>query len=175
MKKILFGCLIVLSSSCTQNEVQNSLTAAPYFDLENYFKAEASRLTKTNPQLDKTVIVNGESESRDVTISDWKQEFESFIDADINKAAWRGAFKVQKDSATTTYSTLDEKIPVKKLVISFEGNKVSGIVAIVNNTNKLYTSTDHLTYYPDSLYQIKKIQQVRFMESKNYDVTVRFK
>lgn len=175
MKKILFGCLIVLSSSCTQDEVKNPLTGTAYFDLETYFKAEANRLTKTNPQLHKTVVVNGEIEARDVTINDWEQELESLIDASINKAAWRGAFKVQKDSATTVYSTQDDKIPVKKLLISFKDNNVSAIVAIVNNTNKLYTSTDSLIYYPDSLYQIKKTQQIRFMQPKNYRVTVKFK
>lgn len=174
MKKLIFFGLVLLSISCVQEEkVQTQAT--PYFDLENYFKAEASRLTKTNPQLHKTVIVNGQIESRDVTINDWEQEFESFIDADINKAAWRGSFKVQKDSVTTIYSTQDDKIPVKKLVISLKDNNVSAIVAIVKNTNKLYTSTDSLTYYPDSLYQIKKTQQIIFMEPKNYDVTVRFK
>ena len=170
----MFFGLVLLSISCVQEEkVQTQAT--PYFDLENYFESEAARLNKANPKVHKTVVVNGEIEEKEVQIADWKQELESFIDADINKAAWRGAFSVQKDSATTIYSTQDEKIPIKKLIISFKENNVSAVVAIVNNTNKLYTSTDSLIYYPDSLYQIKKTQQIRFMQPKNYRVTVKFK
>lgn len=175
MKQVLFGCLIIFCSSCTQNQVQDPLTATSYFDLENYFKAEASRLTKTKPQLHKTVIVNGEIESKAVAISDWEQEFESFIDADINKAAWRGAFKVEKDSGNTIYSTQDEKIPVKRVAIQLKNEKVQAISIFMENKNKLYTSTDSLFYYPDSAYQIKKRQKISLMQPKHYDIIGRFK
>ena len=175
MKKTIFGFLLALCSACVQEKAQVSPQGEFYFNLENYFKAEAGRLTETKPQLHKTVMVNGELETRNVTINDWEQEFESFIDADINKAAWRGAFKITKDHDTTTYMTNDLKIPVKKVEVIAKGGKIQAVAIFIVTNNKLYTSSDSLYYYPDSLYKIKKTQKIRLMQEKHYEVTSTFK
>lgn len=173
MRKLFFFCLVVFCNSCTLKE-QDKTSAQPYFDLDSYFKAEAQRLSKSNLQIDKTVMVNGESEEKNIKINNWEKEFESFIAADINKASWKGSFKIRKDSATTTYLTENEKIPVKKVEITYRKDKIYGIKIFITTTNRLYTSKDSLTYYPDSLYQLKKLQQIKLMGPKTYQVTGRF-
>lgn len=173
MRKLFFFCLVVFYSSCTVKE-QDETNAQPYFDLDSYFKAEAQRLSKANLQINKTVKVNGQSEAKNIKITNWEKEFESFISANINKASWKGSFKAQKDSNKTTYVTQNEKIPVKKVEIVYRKNKIYGIKIFISNTNRLYTSKDSLTYYPDSLYQIKKLQQIKLMDSKTYQITGKF-
>lgn len=173
MRKLFFFYLVVFYSSCTLKE-QDKTNAQPYFDLDSYFKAEAQRLSKANLQINKTVKVNGQSEAKNIKITNWEKEFESFIAANINKASWKGSFKVQKDSSTTIYITQNEKIPVKKVEIVYRKNKIFGIKIFISNTNRLYTSKDSLTYYPDSLYQIKKLQQIKLMDSKTYQITGKF-
>lgn len=173
MRKLFFFCLVVFYSSCTLKE-QDKTSAPHYFDLDSYFKAEAQRLSKANLQIDKTVMVNGQSEEKNVKINNWEKEFESFISADINKASWGGSFKIQKDSATTVYLTQNEKIPVKKVEITYHKDKIYGIKIFITTTNRLYTSKDSLVYYPDSLYQIKKLQDIKLMGPKTYQVTGRF-
>jgi len=145
-----------------------------YFDLDGYFKKEARRLTKTNQSIEKTVIVNGKAESKNVKIDNWEQEFNSFIAADINKASWKSAFKVEKTNEFETYTSNSEKIPVKKLIISFSDEKVVAIKIFIVNTNDLYVSNDSLSYYPDSLYQLKKTQKIKLMDGKKYQVTGKF-
>ena len=116
MKKIIFYCLFILLSSCTLKEQEN-LNSPLYYDLAGYFKAEAKRLTAANLQIDKSVLVNGETESKKINISNWEKELESFISADINKSSWRGAFKVQKNDSLEVYNNENDKIPIKKLIL----------------------------------------------------------
>lgn len=173
MKKILFCCLVVIYSSCNLKE-QDKASSKSYFDLDRYFKSEVSRLTKANLIIDKTVIVNAKSEEKKVNIKNWEKELESFISADINKAAWRGSFKIKKNKSSEVYLNDNEKIPVKKVEITYRNNKISAIKIFITNTNRLYTSKDSLSYYPDSLYQIKKVQQIKLMDQKIYQITGRF-
>jgi hypothetical protein len=174
MRKIVIFCLVIFGSSCTLKE-QEKPSAPSYFDLERYFKAEAKRLAKASPQITKSVEVNGQVEQKILKISTWEKEFDSFISAGINKASWKGSFKIQKSSNLEIYLTENKKIPVKKLEIIYRNDKVYGIKIFITNTNSLYTSKDSLSYYPDSLYQINKTQQIKLMDEKKYIVTGRFK
>lgn len=173
MKKLLFCGLALALASCTPKE-QETKHAKSYFDLEGYFKKEAARLQKANPAISKTVMVGGQSETRKITIANWEKEFDLFIQADINKAAWHGSFKATAVNGTQVYTSQNAKVPVKKLEVRFRNNKVSAIRIFVRNTNDLYTSNDSISYYPDSLYQIKKTQQIRLSADKKYEITGKF-
>ena len=171
--KVILICLIVFSiSACNSNnkEKENPI----YFDLKSYFSSEAVRLTKNDQVVDKTVMINGKAEQKKIKISNWEQEFSSFIDADINKASWRGSFALSKADNLETYTSDSKKIPVKKVEIFLMDKKVIGVKIFINNKNDLYTSSDSLVYYPDSLYEIKKTQKIKLMYGKQYIVRGKF-
>jgi len=173
MKKLLC-CLLLFASSCNLKE-QDKSNATAYFDLAAYFKKEAARLTKLDLTFNKSVLVNGTKEEKKVKISNWKKEFDTFSSSDINKASWRGSFKLNKTEGEEIYTSANDKIPVKKLQISYQNDKIKAIRIYIANSNDLYTSKDTLTYYPDSLYQINKTQQIKLMDQKKYIITGRFK
>lgn len=174
MKKLILYSLVICCCACTFKE-QDKLTTKTYFDLAGYFKKEALRLKKANLPIDKIVMVNGKMEEKKITITDWEKEFDSFISSDINKASWKGSFKTEKDNNVATYTSNNDKIPVKKVELTYQNEKITAIKIFVTNTNDLYTSKDTLSYYPDSLYQIKKIQNIKLMSEKNYQITGKFK
>lgn len=174
MKKTIFACFLLALASCTLKE-QEKVNTKTYFDLAGYFKQEASRLAKTQLTINKMVVVNGKSETRAVKIQNWEKEFDLFVQADINKASWRGSFTPTVTDNLHVFTSQSQKIPVKKVEISYQGNKVSGIKVFVTNANDLYTSNDSLSYYPDSLYQIKKVQHIKLMAEKRYEVSGKFK
>lgn len=174
MRKLFFCCFVIIWSACTLKE-QEKVNTKTYFDVQGYFKAEASRLAKNNQTINKTIIVNDKSEERKVSIPNWEKEFDLFIQADINKASWRGSFTTTTTGNLKTYSSQSEKIPVKKLEVGYKDNKVSSVKVFVTNTNDLYTSTDSLSYYPDSLYEIKKVQRIKLMNEKKYQIIGKFK
>jgi len=167
---LLFGIL----ASCGGSEQNQPNAAATYFDVKAYFSKEAKSLTEKNPVINKTVIVNGVQEHKSLKISDWNKELASFIDADINKRAWAGEFKEMKTGNGIVYTSNNEKVPVKKLEILRNRDRITGMTIIIRNSNYLYTSSDTLRYYPDSLYQIRKAQHITLMSPKSYLITGTF-
>jgi len=174
MRLLLFGFLLLSSLvSCNLKEGGKEKVKT-YFDLETFFKSEAKRLSAKNQTIDKTVIINGKAEHKKLTITNWEKEFSAFIDADINKASWKGSFGVSNVNNTKIYTSNSDKIAVKKLEVTTENGNILAIKIFVANINSLYTSRDSLTYYPDSLYEIKKVQHIKLMDQKKYDVIGRF-
>ncbi len=168
-KRFLAGCSLLFLLACGDAE-QPKVAAPQYFDLKAYFRQEAARLNKSQPLVSKTVSVNDSSEHKKIRISDWNKELANFSDADINKSAWTGMFKVLKSDSQEVYSSTDDKVLVKKLEITRKDNNISAIRIWLNTSNYLYNSTDTLTYIPDSLYEIRKMQQIRLMDVKKYAV-----
>ena len=173
MKLAGIGFLILILSACTANE-QNKTQTGGYFDLKGYFEKEAIRLNTLSLQIDKSVEVNGNGEQKRVKIKDFKNELGTFITSDINKSSWRGSFSVKKETNTESYTTVNAKIPVKKVEIHYLNQKIKWIQIIAITDNILYHSSDTLTYYPDSLYEIKKTQKIKLLKEKKYVISGRF-
>ncbi|RZJ99793.1 MAG: hypothetical protein EOO43_25830 [Flavobacterium sp.] len=74
-----------------------------------------------------------------------------------------------------TYISNDEKVPVKEVELTLVKGKIEKILIIIQNKNILYTSIDSLTYCTDSIYQVKKQQNIRFLSNKNYLIEGKFK
>lgn len=170
MSKWILGLIVLFLLSCGQRE-NKRINAPSYFDINGYFEKEIERLQKNNPTVLKEVLAKGETEQKNLKISNWKTELASFIEADINKAAWRNEFTSKKVNSKTIYSTNNAKIPIKFIEVTKNKNKVTGIKIFKNSKNALYTSTDTLLYYPDSLYVIKSFQKIKLLNPKTYSVT----
>jgi hypothetical protein len=172
---LLAGSILLFLLGCNAETDERQKNASPYFDLKGYFEKEANRLTKAGVIVNKTVGINGAHETKTLKIADWKRELSSISNADINKASWRGAFKVTRSENEVTYRSDDRKVPVKALTVFYKDGIASGFLVLIRNKNALYTSTDSLTYYPDSLYQIKKNQQIKLLSEKNYEISIKFR
>ncbi|WP_432711742.1 hypothetical protein [Pedobacter sp.] len=168
-KNFFAACSLLFMLSCGHAEQQKQ-QPQHYFNLKGYFEQEALRLNKKNALVQKTVAVNEAMETKAVHIADWNKEFANFIDADINKSAWQGFFKVTKNKNQEIYTATQEKVIVKKLLITRKENKIVAIKVLLNTSNYLYQSTDSLSYYPDSLYEISKTQKIRLMGQKKYNI-----
>lgn len=172
---LLCGFLLLLCYSCGDSTVAGQKNAHTYFDLKGYIEQESNRLNRSNPMIHKTVMVNDSSESKEVRIQDWKKELSAFSDADMNRAAWKGLFQVKKTGEQEVYTSDHKKVPVKEVLVSRRNGQLYGLQILIRNSNTLYTSTDTLSYYPDSLYEVKKTQNIRLLSEKNYRITGKFK
>lgn len=173
-KMLLLPAALLFFYGCKppKEEQKRSLN---YFDLKGYFAKEAVRLNKNNPGVTKTVVVNGASETKQIMLADWQKELAAFSDVDINRSAWAGLFSVKKDNDHELYTSDDEKVPVKEVLLFKKNKKLYGIRVLVKNTNILYSSSDTLSYYPDSIYEVKKKQHIKLLAEKNYSITGKFK
>lgn len=167
--------LFVLFFGACNSAAPKKQLPVSYFDLKGYIGTEVKRLHTLNPEIDKTVEVNKAEEQKKLKIADWQKELSVFSDADINKSAWQGLFKLVKTENLDTYTSDNEKVPVKSLKIIYKDGKVKGIKILISNANSLYTSNDTLSYFPDSLYEIKKTQHIKLLNEKNYRIIGKLK
>lgn len=175
VKKLCILVFALALFSCREQQSDNANTSLPYFDIKGYFNSESIRLQKQNPAVNKTVSVNGTGESQTVTINDWQKELAIFANADINKNSWKGSFTTDKIADSTVFTSDNRKIPVKKVTIVRDNSNVKKVEIIIDNKNILFQSHDTLTYFPDSLYQIKKLQKIRLLKQKRYSITGKLK
>lgn len=174
MKKWILGIVIFSIFSCSQQESKKANTSA-YFDLSGYFEGEAIRLQKTNPTIIKSVTALAKAEQKTIKISDWKTELSSFSNADINKASWKGDFIETSTNTLLSYATSNPKIPIKRIEIAKVNNQIKSIKIFKATENYLYVSTDTLSYYPDSLYSIENLQNIKLLGEKKYQISGKFK
>ena len=172
--QIIFIAILLVASSCESN--RKVAKRYSYFDLEGFFQREISRLQKLNPKVSKTVVKNTEAENRELRINDWEEELSLFTASDINKPAWKGSYKKSEKMGEILYTAIDPKLRTERLLIRRNKNGKVHHISIINKvSNSLYSSKENLTYYPDSLYEIRKEQKVRLLGSNKYTVTGRLK
>lgn len=176
MKKntLLLSLPLFLLACQSKDAPADHQTVGHYFDLKGYISKEASRLNEKHPLVSKAVMVNENAESKKVTIADWNKELSAFSDADINKSAWQGVFKVTRTNNQDLYTSDNEKVPVQSLLIQHSNGHVKQIRILIRNSNLLYSSNDTLSYYPDSLYEIRKTQRIKLLNEKKYRITGKF-
>jgi len=175
VKKLFFPVFALALFSCNQQKEAEINTSLSYFDVKGYFGREISRLQRLNPDVDKTVSINGIGENKKAKIADWTKELAIFVNADINKTSWKGSFKSKEQNGVDIYTSDNKKIPVKKISVTWKGQKAGKIEIIIDNKNILYQSQDTLIYCPDSLYKIKKQQKIRLLKEKKYSVIGKLK
>ena len=173
-KIIFILALVALIFGCTAKKKQPA-TRKLYFNMTAFFEQEAKKLQQKNPTVLKKVSKDKFSEQKTLKIKNWGKELKPFMEADINKAAWVGEFKITQANALTTYTSTNAKIPVKKLIIAKQGNSVLYIQAIVHNINFLYSTKDTLTYYPHKFYEWRKTQKIKLFAPVAYQIKGQFK
>ncbi|RYG09492.1 MAG: hypothetical protein EOO07_23780, partial [Chitinophagaceae bacterium] len=98
VKKLYFLVFALALFSCNQRKEAEANTDLLYFDVKGYFEKEINRLQKLNPEVNKTVSINGAAENKIAKIANWTKELAIFVNADINKTSWKGSFKIKEQN-----------------------------------------------------------------------------
>jgi hypothetical protein len=169
--KLLIPGLILLSGmqSC-KNDGSNDGKGMKYFDLKGYFKTDSTRLSKLNPLINKTIVNNTVSETKKVHIPDWGTELSLFTESDINKPAWKTSYTVQATTDFLIYKAKDPALTTRDIIIKRDGDKIKWILIFNHTKNLLYETEEKLSYFPDSLYLIEKLQRVKLMGTDKYTI-----
>jgi len=166
--------LVLCASACKPNVKEMN-----FFDLKGYFTAQAAKLHKLNPSVLKTVTEKGISESKKLKIGDWERELGLFIGSDINVPAFKNSYKIIDEDNLLIYKTNDPKLKVREILIKKEKNKVKWILIYYKTpptrwmgvkVPSLDQTAEKLSYFPDSLYLIEKVQTVRFIGTNIYKI-----
>lgn len=168
-RAVAFLLLIICSllPSCAPDNIQNS-TDLKYFDIKGFFTADTARLRKLNHITHKMVNHNGNTETKDVHITNWGLELSLFIQSDINKPAWKNSYTVIKTDGLEIYRAKDPDLKTREIIIKKEGREVKWILISNATKNRLYQTKEKLSYFPDSIYIIQKYQKVRLLGANSY-------
>ena len=154
--------------------------AGPYFDLRGLLDAQVRQLDARHAAVDKQVGLRGAApETVRVPTVKWADELQIFYQADLNKAALRGAYAL--DSATVpgqgqrrTY-TLRPGFPraaVLRLAVTTQAGQPRTIVARLRQDNALFYGAKDLNLSLDHgqlrTYGVSGVQKLVLFDSLRY-------
>lgn len=183
LPKILFFFLTTLTLySCNSGEEKIDKVKV-YYDVKGFAETQIRLLQAKTPIVNKALMTNGQSETRSSKEIDWKKELELFVQADINKPAYRQSYEIKRpDSLTYEYHLKPgETLTVQQLSVKLDhiSGKPSKIHALLISKNKLYESQKNieLTCKFDgeewlvSTYHVKGFQQLSILSARTFDIT----
>ena len=171
----LVGLLALIFSGCANQDsiaVEENMEK-PFFDVKGFFESEIaeSKLTK----IEKTVRINGKSETQTLTDFDLEKELSMFVNSDINKPSLFDKYNTFETEYSTTYKTTDTDLAVQRIKI-FKDDNGEFLKILINRKadTQIYTSDKALTYEPNVGFSIENAQKVLLSEMKDYEIEVKF-
>jgi len=171
--------LYLLFSACALDGTEGTLDTAPFFDLVGYITAETDRLTAAKTTVKKTITLNGEVETKEITDVNFANDLRVFRQADINKPAWLDKYETDTKELSgnhriTSYLATDSSLIVRRLLIE-EDQGVPVKIEIDRKTgNVLSDGTHQLVYEPATGYDVVTKEITRFGEDVDARITVRW-
>lgn len=172
-------CLGLIFQSCQpKTSTPAKEMDKPFFDLKDYFDKEKTRLSAIS-NFTKTTVVDGKAETKKLEKLNLDNELRIFEEADINKPAWFDKYAIdsvlQNGNLTKiSYTTNDEKLDVRTIVLDFDQQKVSKISVEKSAETALADTQFKLIYEPKAGYSIENTQQLTVGEDKEFLVKVQF-
>jgi len=149
-----------------------------FFSFIKYFNNQAKELADHQTKMKKKIQKSGKTEEQLLQQPDWERELKIFMDADLNKKAWAGLYRIdtmETDSGiTAVYLATDSAVQIKRAAVLSSGNQVQSIEINGRFTNFYYESAWNLYYRPDSGYHITGDQAILFGKRNSYEIDVQF-
>ncbi len=169
MKNFLKISLLILVCGCT-SAPKIDTQHQTFYDISGYFTSEAKRLTERKASVQKTVRKNNETEQKILSNIDWLKELDLFISSDINKPAWLRSYIETRSDSIIRYSPIDSNLKIKSIIIKELNGDIQSVYIQKYTKNFLYTSSEELFYYPDSIYKMTRVQKVIWLGETTYAI-----
>lgn len=182
MTKFLFYIgFTILLSSCTKDPTEIYYEDQRYYyDLPSFMAKQANNLQSKAQWVRKRVTKDGQTHIIERGNINWEEELDGFIECDINRPAWRGAFKIDTISLervfVITYKTENKEIPVKNVVITIDKATRQCLQVTIDRSseNFLYTSDQKLFFTTGEGYMMKGKISVTLMFDTEYTIENEF-
>ncbi|TDE11717.1 hypothetical protein [Dyadobacter psychrotolerans] len=142
-------CLPFTLLSCDDAEHKKDDQVKSFYDVRGFVEGQIILMNNERPEVSKTVSMGDEKNQVSAKDVDWKKELELFLQADINKPAYRLSYTTQKpDSFTTIYAVKpgEQQLPVHylKVIVDSINQAPTCISAVLKSENKLYQSEKNI-------------------------------
>ena len=169
MKKIFFLLLTVVVGCSSPAPISN---ATSYFSIDGYFNDQIRLLTSEKVGLEKEITKDGKKEKRLFANVEWEKELKPFIEADINKPAWKKSYStdsiVTGNEVRILYTALEPKLNIRSIEIYKIANIPSRIKILTKKQNAYYHALQTMEYIPFKEYSISGGQKVILADTTSY-------
>ena len=165
--------------ACSSTEADTSVEVAPFFDLRGYILAETNRLSAAKTKVEKTISLNGKTETKKIDDINLMNDLRLFREADINKPAWVDKYETQQQALSaghtlTNYVATDSSLIVRRLTVEQDQGATTRI-EIERHTGTVLSDGRHLlTYAPARGYDVVTTQKNKFGDDVVATITVRW-
>ena len=173
--------VLLLGSSCKKDPTEVYFSdERNYYDLPTCVIQQKDFLQKTGKHVRKKLTKDGHTQVIERGDVDWDEEFEMFIDSDINRPAWRGSFlgdTVQLERMKViTYRAQNPEIPVRNVVVTLDRATGQCLKLTIDRRtdNFLYSSNQKLFLTPGEGYTIKGQLRVPWLFESEFTVESTF-
>ncbi len=157
-----------------------------YFDVKGLIETQIKTLNALRPTVNKKLMVNGQAENQQTTITDWAKELELFKQMDINKPSYKQSYEtISNDNIIEYRLKANEKLAVKFLKIQMDDTKKPmAIEAQIVIENQLYKSKKQLKVvfgknikgkWGIKTYEIHGFQHLSLTDAKPFEVSSEIK
>ncbi len=172
---ILLGMMF---QQCTQ-PIPKDQWEQVYFPLAVTLDSQIVQLNKTKPSVQKTIAYESESEMLQASPSDWQQELEVYLDADINRPILKGAYQVNEQTTQegkcTTYTAQKTSLEVEKMAVWYRAGNIEKVEIEQQTKNLLFQTnrTLRLQFQEEKLtaYALEEQQQLLFTSPVRYSLS----
>ena len=172
MKIKLYISFLLLGAvlACAPTKEEPALEKLPYFDLKGFINLEISKIA--GDSVLKTSEINGEKQMEELlyTPKDWKEEFASFYQADINVPSLATAYNTRTTPDQLIHELLPEaKGKVKEITIRYVQNYPAWVTFRLKDENMFYQSSTLGEIFMNQAtgkidhYEIETTQKVLFL------------
>lgn len=149
-QQILWVCGLIIFFTACQDKIKEK-PINTYYDVETLINKQIEKLRNENPQLAKTISIDGEIEKDTVNFDSlgWKNELEVFKLADINKPTLKDQYeateKTEHGLKVWSYTADKQSLGIEFLKVYFGSDStLTKLEARYNENNALYTSERYL-------------------------------
>lgn len=151
-----------------------------YYDLPSFITKQITNFKSKEQWVRKHITKDGHTHIIERGDVDWDEEFDAFVESDINRPAWRGEFKVDTISLermyVITYKTENDQIPVKNVVVTIDKDTKQCLQLTVDRRteNFLYSSDQSLFFTTGEGYMMKGKLSVTLLFDSEYAIESEF-
>ncbi len=175
MKINLFlSCVIalLLVSCSNSNQVKIDNSDIEFFDFKAFFEKEIKDFSFS--KIKKTVTLNDQTETKELTEFDMEKELNLFVKANISRPSWKDKYQVTTSGNKTTYKAIDDELTIREIILEKEDTIVQQITIHTLSDNTIFEAAKIMVYQPQKGFSIENKQDVMLAGKNNIKIEVAF-
>lgn len=174
--RLIFLLVFFTLVSCQEPE----LNKEKLFDVPAFFEGEINQVKQNFSSLNKTFLYDNKTDSQVLIKFNVEKELNDFLELDLNKPAYVGAFKkseIKLDSGSFVlmYESAQKGVDLKKVEIVFRNKIPQSLKFYFEESNNLYESGKELFYEVNKGFVKSGYQRTKFKDPMKYRIEGIFK